>query len=239
MALKQLSLNKFLLKRDQYNAAPAMEDALQLPKATDGATALVNKKIIEVMAASTSSNSTGTGNRKRNTPASYTHLDTKTKAIIGRYANLHGTTKALKRYSTADLILKESTVRYWKNLYKSELKNSTDGEVMELHHKSRGRPLMLGALDQKVQEYIKALRNNGGIVNKTIVICAAIGIVEHHDINLLKENGGPIEISKSFAESLLRRMHYVKKKGTKAARKLPENFEDLKAEFYTGNLYYF
>uniref|UniRef100_A0A1X7UVX2 HTH CENPB-type domain-containing protein n=1 Tax=Amphimedon queenslandica TaxID=400682 RepID=A0A1X7UVX2_AMPQE len=83
---------------------------------------------------------------------------------------------------------------------------------------------MLLEYDQDVSRYIKSLREAGGIVNRSIVIAAAKGIVSHKNPVLLKEHGDPISISSSWAESFLRRIGYVKRKGTKAAHKLPENF---------------
>ena len=90
---------------------------------------------------------------------------------------------------------------------------------------------MLGKLDEKVIKYIKQLRSAGGIVNKTVVICTARGIVSASDKMLLQENGGHIDINRSWAESLMKRMGYVRRKGTKAARKIPRNFMEVKDEY--------
>ena len=65
----------------------------------------------------------------------------------------------------------------------------------------------------------------------SIVQAAAKGIIAHKNAALLKEHGGPIEIGIKWTESFLRRRGYVKRKATKAARKLPPNFEDLKSVF--------
>ena len=52
-------------------------------------------------------------------------------------------------------------------------------------------PLLLGAeWDNPAQSYILELREKGGVVNSTIVISVAVGIVKSHDTNLLKCNGG-------------------------------------------------
>lgn len=71
--------------------------------------------------------------------------------------------------------MNESTVRGWKNKYKSELlKLKNLGEevvVRELVDRNRGHPLLLGnKLDQQVQAYVNALHLNGGVVNMAIVI---------------------------------------------------------------------
>ena len=48
----------------------------------------------------------------------------------------------------------ESTVRNFKRAYLSELKACSDPELVHLREKVRGRPLLLGELDKKVQSYI-------------------------------------------------------------------------------------
>ena len=59
----------------------------------------------------------------------------------------------------------------------------------------------------------------------------AKGIVAHSNPSQLQEQGGHLQIGVKWAESFLSRRGYVKRKATKAARKLPPNFEDLKAAF--------
>ena len=82
----------------------------------------------------------------------------------------------------------------------------------------RGRPLLLGELDQKVQVYIKALRDAGGSVGTSIVIAAAVGIITAHDRNLLVQNGGYINLTRDWGLSLLSRMGFVKRKATTKAK---------------------
>lgn len=74
---------------------------------------------------------------------------------------------------------------------------------------SAKRQLLGKELDVQVQEYVKSLRENGGVVNSAIVMAGAEGIVKSYDSNLLKENGGHIVCSKSWAKSFLGRLGYV------------------------------
>ena len=67
----------------------------------------------------------------------------------------------------------------------------------------------------------------GGIVNCSIAIAAAKGIVKSHDSSLLNS----FDLSPSKAKSLLQRMNFVYRKGTKAARKLPTDFLAIWDEF--------
>ena len=48
-----------------------------------------------------------------------------------------------------------------------------------------GRPLLVRKLDDNGYEYIKHLRHCGGVVNCTIVITAAQGIITHKNPRLL------------------------------------------------------
>ena len=103
--------------------------------------------------------------------------------------------------------------------------------VTRLDHGLRGRPLLLGSLDRNVHEYIRKLGPAGGIVNRAIVIAAATGIVQHNNPAILLAHGGPVEFGKKWADSILLRMGLVKRKATKAARKVPPDFADVKLAF--------
>ena len=119
-----------------------------------------------------------------------------------------------------------------KKAYYLALKHKKDGEpVIRLEHGLRGRPLLLGDLDVHVLEYIRKLRLAGGIVNRAIVIAAATGVVQHNKPAILRAHGGPLELGKNWADSILLRMGLVKRKATKAARKIPPDFADIKLAF--------
>ena len=125
-------------------------------------------------------------------------------------------------------------MRNFKRTYLERLKSTPDPDVItSLPSSSLGRPLLLGRYDDDVYDYIKCLRRSGGVVNSTIVISAAKGIITHKNPGLLKEYGGSVELGKKWAESFLIRRGYVKRKATKAARKLPPDFSTLKHTFLT------
>ena len=131
-----------------------------------------------------------------------------------------------------DKKISESTVRGFKSVYQKEIKkmkrklvetdsadSSDDLGVTELNPSKRGRKTLLGEkLDSKVQFYIKSARDSCGVVNSAIVRAAAKGIVLSHERSLLFENGGHIELTKSWAKFLLKRMNMVKRKGTSRRR---------------------
>ena len=107
-----------------------------------------------------------------------------------------------------------------------------DVKVTKLDNKKRGRPLLLGEeLDERVRSYVLALRDNGAVINSAIVIGCAIGIVKSHDSNLLKCNGGHIDITKHWALSLLDRLGFVKRKSSTKAKVTVGDFQERKAQF--------
>ena len=146
---------------------------------------------------------------------------------------------AVKKFTTSHDIGK-STVRLFKKRYLDEIKNLENTGVSEVHVRSlpklkRGRKLMLGEqLDVKVKNYAQALRSAGSPIGSSIVMAAGEGfIVRAHDRTQLMQHGGYIQITKTWALSLLKRMGFVKCKATtKSTPSMSgEDFERVKAEF--------
>lgn len=57
-------------------------------------------------------------------------------------------------------------------------------DITSLPHAALGRPLLIGKFDEDVYDYIKCLRQAGGVVYTTIVISAAKGMIEHKNPSL-------------------------------------------------------
>ena len=175
------------------------------------------------------------GGKRRCEP--YVIVTPEQKARVGRYAAENGTTNAIRRFSKDMPNLKESTVRGWKTVYLRELASKLeagdeDTAVEWLPVKPKGRPLLLGPeLDRQVQDYLISLREAGGVVNTLIAIAAATGIVRRHDSNLLAVNGGHIILTKHWAQYLLQRMGYVKRKASSKAKITVENLASLKEQY--------
>ena len=62
-------------------------------------------------------------------------------------------------------------------------------------------------------------------------MAAAVGIVSARNSTALKSNGGHIEITKSWARSILDRMGYVKRKCSNAGKVSPAHFVEIKDVF--------
>jgi hypothetical protein len=154
------------------------------------------------------------------------------RAEIGKFAVENGNAGAVRKYSVG-----ESTVRLFKKKYLAALRdrvNKGDNEpVTAIQLERRGRPLLLGELDDKVRAYVRALRDAGGSVGSRIVIAAAEGIVTATDRTMLVQHGGHINLTRDWALSLLSRMGFVKRKATTKAKAniTPEQFQGMKSTY--------
>ena len=114
-----------------------------------------------------------------------------------------------------------------KKKYEDLLKYNRSGITEKvIKNRPKGRPLMLGPIDEMVQSYIKAIRprGGGGHVSWVLAEATARALIDNHpEMNL-----GHIELEgTSWARSLFQRMGYVRRAGTTA--KVPIT-DDLKKE---------
>ena len=88
-----------------------------------------------------------------------------------------------------------------------------------LQKMQRGRPLMLGTLDEKVKNILTILRRKGGVVNTVVAIATAQALKERSQDEHLK----CIDLeSSSWAKSLFKRMGFVKRTCTTSKPEIPE-----------------
>lgn len=171
------------------------------------------------------------GSRKRKR---YGNYSPEQRAKIARYAISHGNTAAARHFTKeTGETLNESTVRGMKTAYEKTKKRqgSIQDVITSLPRSPRGRPLKIGEYDGAVCEYIRNLRAAGGVVNSRIVLAAARGLIQHENRTLLAEFGGHITLEKPWATSILRRLNFVKRKGTKGVKHLPEDFDVIQSGF--------
>ena len=156
------------------------------------------------------------------------------KAKVARYGSSHGVLAAVKRFSREfEKDLKENTVRDWVKAYNKELRSKcasteTGGDlaVTKLPSKKRGRPFLLGEkVDREVQTIIRTMRDHGAVVNTSITIATATGVVRKRDKSL-----EPL-LTKHWAKSLLYRMGFVKRRSNTKAKVDVEQFEAIKTQF--------
>jgi hypothetical protein len=115
--------------------------------------------------------------------------------------------------------------------YKCRL--ADDGEMDALPCAKRGRPLLLGEeLDNKVVNHVKCIRDHGGVVTGTIMIATARGILGEVNKGLLAEHGGHINLTRTWAESLIERLGWSKRRGTRDCRATPHNLPEITSNFH-------
>uniref|UniRef100_A0A914VVG8 DDE-1 domain-containing protein n=1 Tax=Plectus sambesii TaxID=2011161 RepID=A0A914VVG8_9BILA len=161
--------------------------------------------------------------------SNYNVVSLELKAKVGKYAAESGVTRARRHFqSQIPFTLKHSTVHGWKNEHLARLRNAEDGTART------GRPLLLGKeIDDKIQQHLHRLRSQGGTVNGAVVNAVTRVYLKKMDRARYQLEGEEILSKRSFFQSLMRRMGFVKQKGTKAAKTLPRNFDELRQNFFT------
>ena len=142
-------------------------------------------------------------------------------AAMGKYACQHGATAAAKYFSKKlGKAVSKSTVQAIKKTYTQEQRKqpcgSDSAELEHLSPKKRGRKVMLESNLDSVQAHVCTVREGGGVVNSRIVIAGARGILFSSNRSLHAEHEGPIVLSQSWAQLLLKWMDFMCRKGTTA-----------------------
>jgi len=159
---------------------------------------------------------------------------------LGRVAAQDGNPAALKKAKLINPACTRETIRDFKVKYlKWEKANpalaaapNPKAVIPKLHV---GRPKKIGSYDLQVQDYLKKLLCHGGKMNRSIAIAVARGILKKKKTTLLEAVTPKPLLSNACAKSLLKRMNFVKRKGTKSAKKVPENFAELGEQFNPRN----
>ena len=82
-----------------------------------------------------------------------------------------------------------------------EIASNSNNNVLIVPTKVRGaKPLLPEDIDAKVIAMIKNMRSAGSIVSYDITISIARGIICANDKTLLKENGGVIDLTTTWAQ---------------------------------------
>ena len=95
-----------------------------------------------------------------NNRGTYNKFKDKDRYEIGKYAAIHGTAATLKKFKKThpNYRLTESTVRTMHDYRRVIKSSSTTKKITSLN---RGKPLMLGSLDEKVKRFLLTLRSKG------------------------------------------------------------------------------
>ena len=174
-----------------------------------------------------------TGKRKRTVKAKRFTWDDEDRFRLGKMAHELKSNKAA--LAEAKLIFpgaNESTIRSFKKAYLIAIKFNPALEAVQraaLKKKKRGKPVKFGKHDAEIITYLRAIRKAGGKVNRTVVQGAAFGILRRRAPHLLH---GDNVITRSWCNSILRRLKFVKRKGTKAAKKVPADAAEQHRTFF-------
>ena len=160
------------------------------------------------------------------------------RSQIGKYASQHGATAASRHFShKLKKSVSRSTAKSMKKAYEEELRkrrrcdDESDQEISNLPAKKRGRKVLLGEdLDMKVQLYLRKVMEGGGAISARIAMAAARGILRKCNRSMLAENGGPIQVNRHWAHSLLKRMNFVQRKATSLSKLTITDFKERKRE---------
>ena len=83
-------------------------------------------------------------------------------------------------------------------------------KIVALEQKKRGRPsLFPDNITEDITCYIHALRDAWGVVDTSIVLATATGILQRKDPTSLQCNGGSIVLKKSWTKYLLKKIKFV------------------------------
>ena len=103
----------------------------------------------------------------------------------------------------------------------------------ELLSQRRGRPLMLGSLDEMLQRYLRTYRGRGGPVNSLIAkSIAKVLIARNPQLNL---DHIDLDLS-SWAKSLLQRMGFTRRMKTAGKVEIPEGVKQEAELLYLHNI---
>ena len=234
-----MALCKYLKKIEPEDKRNSGEDSSSLSRKDVEMAGREVRRVLEESATVARQRSVPHGRRGK-----YNCYSPEERASIGKYAAENGATRAAKHFScTLGQTVNESTARRLKGEYllkvqvmvaansKKGASDNTVPVVKSLPLKPQGRPVLLGVeLDMAVQQYVQALRT-AGVVNTTIVMAAAMGIVSARDPTKLTSHGGHINITKTWAKSLLGRMGYVKRKCSNAGKVTVTHLETIQEVF--------
>ena len=163
-------------------------------------------------------NKVDTSNRRSTKYMKYTDND---RYNIGKYASEFGNSSAVRHFKKAFPSITESSVRTFKKKYEDQLataKKAGVAPVKSIVKKKLGRPLLLGQFDSIIQKYIQSMSNRGAVITWSIANSAAKALMRKYPGIV-----GDIDIdSSSWAQSLFRRMGFVKRRKTSSKVDIPE-----------------
>ena len=171
-----------------------------------------------------------------NRPKKNRNWSEKERYEIGKYAAIHGSGAAERKFDTKEKPLSESSTWRFSDLYKEEIskaqKNNRDVN-RNLSVLPSGRPLLLGSLDQMVQRFLLSLHRTGGLVSSAVAISGAKALIARNP----QYNLGHINLDSSlWAQSLFWRMGFKKRVRATGKVEIPEGARKETELLYLHNI---
>ena len=128
---------------------------------------------------------------------------------VGKYAFIHGTSSAIKRFSSK--YPKYSFIWTSVNNWKNKFKGGRDNVVL----KNLGRPNILNdCLIRKVKDVAIGTQWASGTINRRQIINIGKGVVRENNPDILEEFGGILKLTVKWARGILNQLNWSKRKGT-------------------------
>ena len=115
-----------------------------------------------------------------NRPKNYRKWSEKEHYGIGKYAAIHGSRAAERKFHSKEKPLSESNAQRFSKLCKEEIskaQNNNHDFNRNLSVLPCGRPLLLGSLNQMVQRFLLSLWSTGGLVSSAVTISATKAVI--------------------------------------------------------------
>ena len=152
----------------------------------------------------------------------YQKWSSQDRFTIGKYAAINDPAATARKTGSKSQPVNESTVRGFCAKYKAELEKTRKEKrpiAPNLNVLQRGRPLLLGSLDQMVQKFLLVLRSRDGLITSVIAISVAKALIARNT-HLVSDH---IDLdSSSWVKSLFRRMSFKKRMKTTGKIEIPD-----------------
>ena len=155
--------------------------------------------------------------RRKKVYVKYTPSD---RYKIGKYASENGPIASVRKFKLNFPSLNESTARTFRGKYEEQIagpkkKGQSPEKVIAV--KTLGRPLLLGGIDSLVQKYILGESNRGAVISRGVAVSTAKALMIRNP-NIV----GNVNLESSYwAQSLFRRMGFVRRRATTAKLEIP------------------
>lgn len=172
--------------------------------------------------------------KKRRKRGKYVQYTPEERASIGRYAVEYGNERTRLKFRSTFTNLSESTIRNFKKAYmeklKHERKQAQPKHVTDITIQPRGRPPLLLELDEKLLQYLRALRSRGGVVNIDVVRASALALIESNPST--SQQLVKFSMPRSWVQSIYRRLGFSKRMDTTGRPPVPQGlYNECRREY--------